>query len=195
MKTLTSILILISLWVCPIVSVHKERNLLHNQFKDKTKSLDHLNEWRIKLKDEFKTTLKNLPDDVKKAIISDADNVLKTPWEPLLAMTFLEFKINGNRNHFEGQNFNRRKRLEALVLAELLTEKEQYLNEIANGIWLIMEESTWTWPAHIGVQKAGTGLPDPNQWIIDLGAGESSAQVAWVKFLVGKFIYQIMRSF
>src|SRR5689334_2498565 len=163
MKTFASILILISLSVSPIVCVHKERNILQNALKGKTQSLDHLNEWRIKLKDEFKATLKNLPDNIKKGIIADADEALKTPWESLLAMSYLEYKNTGNRDHFEGQNFQRRKRMEALVLAEMLTEKDTYLHEIANALWLVLEESTWVCPAHVGVQKAGVDLPDPSQ--------------------------------
>ncbi|CAG2180743.1 unnamed protein product, partial [Oppiella nova] len=72
-----------------------------------------------------------------------------------------------------------------LVLGELLTDNKTYVEQIANGLWLILEESTWTWPAHLYMQKAGEGMPDPSQWVIDLGAGESSAYVAWIRLLLG----------
>ncbi len=67
----------------------------------------------------------------------------------------------------------------------MLTEEGTYINHIADGIWLILEESTWISPAHLGAQKAGKGLPDPTEVIIDLGAGEASAFMAWIKFLLG----------
>jgi len=73
-----------------------------------------------------------------------------------------------------------------LVLGELLTDNKTYVEQIANGLWLILEESMWTWPAHLSMQKAGEGMPDPTQWVIDLGAGESSAYVAWIRLLLGK---------
>ncbi|CAG2179174.1 unnamed protein product, partial [Oppiella nova] len=100
-------------------------------------------------------------------------------------MEFLEFKIDGNRNHYEDKDFKRRNRLMDLVLGELLTDNKTYVEQIANGLWLILEESTWTWPAHMSMQKGGGGMPDPSQWVLDLGAGESSAYVAWIRFLLG----------
>jgi hypothetical protein len=100
-------------------------------------------------------------------------------------MDFLEFAINGDRYHYEGFRANRRKKLLNLIIGEMLTEKGKYMNHIADGVWLILEESTWIWPAHLRLQKAGTGLPDPTEIIIDLGAGEVSAFMAWIKFLLG----------
>jgi len=46
------------------------------------------------------------------------------------------------------------------VIGELLSGK--YMDQIANGLWLILEESTWVFPAHIGAQHEGKGLPDPS---------------------------------
>jgi hypothetical protein len=59
------------------------------------------------------------------------------------------------------------------------------MNHIADGVWLILEESTWEEPAHLKAQKAGIGLPDPTEIIINIGAGETSALMAWIKFLLG----------
>jgi hypothetical protein len=43
----------------------------------------------------------------------------------------------------------------------MLTEKGKYMNHIADGVWLILEESTWVLPAGLRGQKEGKGLPDP----------------------------------
>jgi hypothetical protein len=75
--------------------------------------------------------------------------------------------------------------LGSLVLAECTENQGRFLDEIANGIWLICEESSWCVPAHIGVQRAGSGLPDTSEPIVDLFAAETSALLAWVDYLLG----------
>jgi hypothetical protein len=166
-------------------NAYKERNILWNQYKSKNKSLDDINGWRTKLKQEVETNLKKLPQNIKQELIERADNETHSSWPSLLVMDFLEFAIDGNRDHYQRLMTNRRKKLLNLIIGEMLTEEEKYMNHIADGVWLILEESTWIWPAHLGLQKAGKGLPDPTEIIIDLGAGEASAFMAWIKFLLG----------
>jgi hypothetical protein len=163
----------------------KERNILWNHYQNKTKSLDDINDWRTKLKQEVETNLKKIPENIKQEIIKRADNEALSSWPSLLVTDFLEFVKNGNRDHYEGFRANRRKKLLNLIIGEMLTEKGKYMNHIADGVWLILEESTWIWPAHLYIQKAGAGLPDPTDIIIDLGAGEGSTFMAWIKFLLG----------
>jgi hypothetical protein len=162
----------------------KERNILWNQYKSETKSLD-INGWRTKLKQEVETNLKKLPQNIKQELIERADNETHSSWPSLLVMDYLEFAIDGNRVHYEAFSFKRRKKLLNLIIGEMLTEKGKYMNHIADGVWLILEESTWVLPAHLKGQKEGKGLPDPTEVIMDLDAGENSASMAWIKFLLG----------
>jgi hypothetical protein len=37
----------------------------------------------------------------------------------------------------------------------MLTKKGTYIDQICNGLWLIMEESTWETPGHLFNHKAG----------------------------------------
>ncbi len=75
--------------------------------------------------------------------------------------------------------------LGSLVLAECFENQGRFLDEIAVGIWLICEESSWCIPAHVGVQRAGSGLPDRSEPIVDLFAAETSALLAWTDYLLG----------
>ena len=59
------------------------------------------------------------------------------------------------------------------------------MDDITNGIWAICEESFWGVPAHISGQKAGTGLPDISEPIVDLFAAETSSLLAWIAYLIG----------
>lgn len=126
----------------------------------------------------------SLPQDLRDALIKRADEANTGDWPSLLATGALEFKRNGNRNRFEALSFGRRARLAALVLGECVAAKGTYLDQIANGVWLVCEESFWGVPAHLGAQKAGAGLPDVAEPVIELFGAETAATLAWVAYLL-----------
>ncbi len=126
-----------------------------------------------------------LPQDARTALVGRGEAQLKVPWEVLPATLFLEFKRTGNRSHYEGVRGRRRAKLEQLVVAECIENKGRFADEIANGVWLTCEETFWGYPAHLSAQKAGTGLPDVAEPIIDLFAAETSMLLAWTSYLLG----------
>ncbi len=127
----------------------------------------------------------SLPDDLRSTMLRHAEDWRGKSWPALEAITALDFKRNGNRSRFEAQNFGRRQRLIDLVLGECTEGKGRFLDDIANGVWLICEESFWGVPAHLGAQKAGVGLPDVSEPIVDLFAAETSATLSWTHYLLG----------
>jgi hypothetical protein len=70
-------------------------------------------------------------------------------------------------------------------MAECVEGKGRFIDEIANGVWLICEESFWGLPAHLGQQKAGVGLPDVAEPIVELFAGETANLLSWTAYLTG----------
>jgi hypothetical protein len=72
------------------------------------------------------------------------------------------------------------------VLAECLEGKGRFMDDIANGIWLICEESFWGAPAHLYMQKAGPGLPDITDPVIELFGAETVQLLAWTKYLLAE---------
>jgi len=58
------------------------------------------------------------------------------------------------------------------------------MDQIVNGIWAICEESFWGVPAHLGLQRAGQGLPDITEPVVDLFAAETGALLAWTYYLL-----------
>jgi hypothetical protein len=106
----------------------------------------------------------------------------------------LQYVVNGNRDHFEGSRGGRRGKLVKLVIGEMLTGNGKYMNHIVDGLWLILEESTRIYPAHLNMQKVGHGLPDPMEYEVDLGAASTSSLIAWIKFLLGiNFVYTVLK--
>lgn len=126
----------------------------------------------------------DLPGDAREAAIRGGELRLGAGWPVLPASVFLDYKRNGNRSRYEDLWFERRERLRQLVLAECFEGKGRFLDEIANGIWAVCEETSWVLPAHLGLQKRGPGLPDVTEPVIDLFAAETGAQLAWTAFLL-----------
>jgi hypothetical protein len=126
-----------------------------------------------------------LPADARAALLHSGEQQLKTPWEVLPATLFLEYARNGNRSHYEAVRDRRRKKLQDLVMAECVEGQGRFADEIANGVWLICEESFWGVPAHLGAQRAGVGLPDAAEPIVELFSGETASLLAWTAYLVG----------
>jgi hypothetical protein len=125
-----------------------------------------------------------LPADTKASLIAGGEKALKGAWEVLPAAIALEFARNGNRSRYEAVRNRRRNRLQDLVMAERLEGKGRFTDEIVNGIWLTCEETFWGVPAHLGAQKAGVGLPDVAEPIVDLFAAETASLLAWTAYLL-----------
>lgn len=126
----------------------------------------------------------DLPDAIRKAHIARGEGNLDYTWPVLPATLFLQFARMGNRNNYEREGFGRRGALSSLVIAECMEGKGRFMDQIANGVWAVCEETYWGIPAHVGVQKAGSGLPDVAEPTVDLFAAETSALMAWTYYLL-----------
>lgn len=125
-----------------------------------------------------------LPHSLQQAYLAEAETLLEKPYPVLPASIFLDYVKNGNRSRYEGIYFERRNMLHALILAECFERKGRFLEKIADGIWMICEETYWGIPAHLTLQKAGTGLPDVTEPTMDLFAGETAALLAVAHYLL-----------
>jgi hypothetical protein len=126
----------------------------------------------------------NLPGETRRLAVESGEKSLGQTWQPLPATLFLEYKRAGNRSNYEGVRSRRREQLRGLVLAECVEGKGRFVDEIVNGIWITCEETFWGVPAHMGAQKAGVGLADVAEPIVDLFAAETAAQLAWTWYLL-----------
>ncbi|MCQ1851928.1 heparinase II/III domain-containing protein [Neorhizobium galegae] len=125
-------------------------------------------------------------DDMRSAVIRDAETALGRPWSVIKASDYREYSLNGNRSRFEALYFSRRRMLNDLVLAELLEARGRFIDAIIDGVFLICEESGWQLPAHNAYERGGQrfSLPDAEQPVIDLFAAETGALLATVAALM-----------
>jgi hypothetical protein len=126
-----------------------------------------------------------VPADIRAVCLKEAEARKGVAWQVLPATSFLDYKREGNRSRYERILFDRRAGLAHLVLAEAFENQGRFLDDIANGVWAICEESYWGVPAHISMQKRGVDLPDVTEPTIDLFAAETASLLAWTHYLLG----------
>ncbi|MCX6624562.1 MAG: heparinase II/III family protein, partial [Acidobacteria bacterium] len=126
----------------------------------------------------------SVPEDSRKALVAAAEPHLHGEWLSLPASLLLGFVRKGNRTEYESVRNQRRHRLSTLAVAECVEGKGRFLDDILNGLWVTLEETWWGVPAPLGMQKAGTGLPDVLDPVVDLFAAETSSELAWVDYLL-----------
>ena len=106
------------------------------------------------------------------------------PKQNLTASMYLEFSKNGNRTNYQNVFNIRREELVVKGLLECCYNDGRYLEDIINLVWMILEETTWTYPAHNKYVETADGLPDYEQHSLDLGVIRTADILA--------FIYQVL---
>jgi len=175
--------------------VNKEIIMLSQKFSEE-KLRDILikkDKWRPYPAIEERKEWDAIRESIRNAHIARGEEMLNYEWPTILAVRFLDFVRTGNRNKFEQVSMGRRRALASLVIAECMENKGRFLDDIVNGVWAICEESFWGVSAHIGAQKAGSGLPDITEPIVDLFAAETSALLSWVVYLIGSKLDTVSR--
>lgn len=148
-------------------------------------------EWRSGRRADIVRQAAALPVAVTNTFIKRAEETLKMNWPLLTASGYLEFSVNGNRSRYEALFNKRRSMLKDIVIGELMERKGRFMPMIADGIWLICEESTWSLPAILDVDRNGYGLPKPDDPIVDLTVAQTSVLLAWTHFLLKQELDQI----
>ena len=130
-------------------------------------------------------------EDDRKAILEAACAIKEKQYPVLLATDFMAFARSGNRKVFEDPYFFRRKKLILSALAYCLEKKDEDLDDVINGLWCIMEETSWVISAHNVDSHAGAPtsqekpLPDVRSPMIDLFAAQTSMILSFVVYLTG----------
>ncbi|MBO4456153.1 MAG: heparinase II/III family protein [Butyrivibrio sp.] len=127
-----------------------------------------------------------LSDELKNDLISAGEKALNEPWTMLLISDFREFLKTGDRLGFEDKFFPRRRKLNKLVMAECVENKGRFVDDILDGLYLILEETTWCLPAHNTYIRDAKqeSMPDVTRPVIDLFCAETGAEIAVCEYLL-----------
>ncbi|MHC4226122.1 MAG: heparinase II/III domain-containing protein [Planctomycetota bacterium] len=141
-------------------------------------------QWRPFPKAKDRAEWTSIAEPIRDRFINLGEEYLGRDVPNLPASLYLEYRRIGNRSNYQDVWYQRRKMLHCLVLAECMEGKGRFLDSIADVIWAICEESSWAFPAHIGAQKAGSGLPDTSEPIVALFSAETANSLAWTVYLL-----------
>jgi hypothetical protein len=101
-------------------------------------------------------------------IISQAENLLKSPIPEQPDELFLEFSRTGNRTHWQRISGRRRGRVKTFALAECLENKGRFVLAFEEIVQALCSERTWVMPAH------DRNLTNFNGKSIDIDLGSSA---------------------
>ncbi|WP_402469496.1 heparinase II/III domain-containing protein [Isoptericola aurantiacus] len=122
-------------------------------------------------------------------VATRADRDLAAPWPQPLASTAARVHRDGDRDTHEQLVFTRQHRLSRAVLLAATTLEDRWVDEAADGIWQLCEQSSWCWPAHDDTRtRHGAVLPTVTDPYLDLGAGEAAGQLAWADHVLGDLL-------
>ena len=97
------------------------------------------------------------------------------PWPTIPDSVFGEFKHTGNRTHYERLCFQKRTRLAALALAEIIEGKGRLIPDLKCGLENLFSELWWGVPAHYGHDR-----PLSTDQNVDLFNAETAGLAAWI---------------
>lgn len=127
-----------------------------------------------------------MPDEVKKECVAAAEKSNKYIFGTVPLTTFLAYKRTGNRTQNEAYYNERRDHFRNLILGELMEGKGRFMDAIMDASWSVCEQTFWGISAHLPSQKAGAGVPDVNEPIIDLVVGEMGNLLSWSYYFFNK---------
>lgn len=121
-----------------------------------------------------------------------SDNLKSTPTEQLTFSLFRRFEECGDRLAFEDLYFNRRQKLLAYALGYWLYEREEDLALLEDIIWVILDEYTWSLPAHLFRQGLSV-VQKEDTYTVDLFAAETAHALAETVSLLGDVLHPIIK--
>ncbi len=130
----------------------------------------------------------SLREEYKEQAIKAGEDLLEKSYPVLTVSFYLSFARKGERADFERLLWERRQDLLTLALAEAYENQGRFTDRILDLVWMILEESCWVVPAHLNPIPGDHthSLPysyETRRNYIDLCAGATGADLAWVYFL------------
>jgi hypothetical protein len=124
--------------------------------------------------------------------LEDAKEAAGKPYPLLMASAFMAYVRTGDRRIYEEPYFERRHHLIRTAIGECLQWQGAFLTDVADGLWLLAEETSWVVSAHNvddhpgRVGAADRPLPDRENPVIDLFAAQTGATVTLVCHLLAE---------
>lgn len=170
--------------ICGISRAYEKRDLLQKKasLQQVQQSLVSKKEWIKYPAYQDRGGWDAFTGSLKEEIIKNGKKYLDYQWKVITASNYLEYERSGSRVAMEGPFNANNTALSYLVFAELAEGKGRFMDQIINGVWHDCEMTSWALSAHLPVQKSKRSLPDDNEQIIDLTAGDLGSFLSWTYY-------------
>jgi len=129
-----------------------------------------------------------VPEGIRRNTIANGEKYLGYKWSSTTATMYLEFTRTGNRAVVDQAISARLGVLRSLVKAELMEGGGRFMDDVINGVFSFCEQTYWGMSATFYMYKTGfkghdkpiTVLPDLDDPVVDLFAGDTAADLAWI---------------
>ncbi len=123
---------------------------------------------------------------IKSDLIKEGEEYLAYEWKVITLSDYMEFDKSGSREVMQQPLRDNQRAITALFIAELAEGEGRFLSQIMNGAWQACEMTTWVLSAHLKAFQTSTKLavPDPEEFTIDLSAGNLGTFYAWVYYFL-----------
>lgn len=142
---------------------------------------------------EDRPAWEGLPDDCRRQLIREAERVMEEPIPALYASDYMRFQKKGHRSAYSTPYFARRNMLNTLVLGQAARPDEHADARIADLIWAICEESSWTIPVNNPLALGANSLPLPDIYepLVDAAAADTAADLCMTAHVLGERLYRM----
>lgn len=165
----------------------QEKNYITRKFNERyhQEAFDKdVAQWRMNELVDLRHKINSLSATQKAYYINLANKANEYDWPSITASLYLDYKYKGRRVDFENLHNKRQEMISLLTIGAIISDDDTYIPQLVNGLWLLLEESTWVAPAHIVVQKQGADLPAVSTSYVDLHASRTGYRVALIQFLL-----------
>ena len=182
-----TLMIAAALTIIVSAAASQKRDLLTGSYSllEIQKILQSRSQWHPFPSASERARWQKLPEALRNAYLKKGEEALLFKWPSLPATLYLDYARTGNRENYQRPYFERRQKIQDLILAECVEGKGRFLDQIMNGLWLLAEETSWVIPAHVKTLQRGNDLPNKRTQVVDLFAAETGTLYAWAYYLLG----------
>jgi len=191
----------ICLLIASIAFSQEKRDLLTDFYtrKDVSESLTGDHSWLTYPAYSDRESWQKIPEAIRAKTIARGAEYLHYSWPTITPTMYLEFTRSGDRAIVDGAISARLNALRSLTLAELMEGKGRFVDDIINGVFSYCEQTYWGMSATFymyktgfkGLDKPNTVLPDIDDPIVDLSAGDAASDLAWIWYFFHEEFDQI----
>lgn len=122
--------------------------------------------------------------DNKEYFIDRGKKLLNYEWKVVKASDYIEYERSGNRRIMEDPFGSNCVAITDLLMAELAEGKGRFTDQLINGVYLSCEMTSWALSAHLSAQHSHRSLPDYQEHVIDLTAGDLGSLLSWTYYFL-----------